>query len=269
MTPTEHTFQGPAGQLAVQRWGDARAPAVLMAHSILSSHRMWREQAALLASQGWQVLCADTRGHGGSQAPAGPYTMDQLAADSVAVLDALAIAKAHYVGLSLGGMSGFGVALNHAERLLSLVVCDARADMPAAAGAVWNERIDLALAQKSCAGLAAATLERWFGAAFVAAHPDTMADFTRAIAATSPEGFAGCARAIQGLNYLPRCNEIKLPTTFIVGANDGPLPQALRDLTAVMPQARLEVIADAMHLPNIDQPEAFNQTLLRHFASFR
>jgi len=150
-TPTQHIVQGPAGKLAVQRWGDPGAPAVLMAHSILSSHMMWRGQARLLAAQGWQVLCADTRGHGGSEAPAGPYTMDQLAADSVAVLDGLGIAKAHYVGLSLGGMSGFGVALNHTDRLLSLVVCDARADMPAAAGAVWNERIDLApLAEKLC-----------------------------------------------------------------------------------------------------------------------
>jgi 3-oxoadipate enol-lactonase len=79
------------------------------------------------------------------------------------------------------------------------------------------------------------------------------------------EGFVGCARAIQRLDYLPRVSQIQAPTTLIVGANDGPLPQAMADLQKLIPGSVLEVIADAGHLPNIDQPAAFEAALLRHF----
>ena len=257
---------GPAGQLAVQVQGDSGAPVVFMTHSILSDRTMWDEQAALLVAQGFRVVRADTRGHGESDAPDkpdGPCTMADLVADSVAVLDALGIASAHYVGLSLGGMSGFGLGLHHAHRLLSLCLCDARADMPAAAAAVWPERIATAR-QQGCAALAASTVERWFGKAFVDANPATAQRFLNSASATSAAGFIGCAEAIIGLDYLPRVGEIKTRTALIVGADDGPLPQALRDLQGLMAGATLDVIAGAGHLPNIDQPAAFNAALLRH-----
>ena len=257
---------GPAGQLAGQVDGDAGAPVVFMTHSILSDRTMWDEQATLLVAQGFRVVRADTRGHGESDAPDrpdGPCTMADLVADSVAVLDALGIAQAHYVGLSLGGMSGFGLGIHHANRLLSLCLCDARADMPTAAAGVWPERIATAR-QQGCAALAASTVERWFGKAFVDANPATAQRFMASAAATSAAGFIGCAEAIIGLDYLPRVGEIKTRTALIVGANDGPLPQAMRELQALIAGATLDVIAGAGHLPNIDQPAAFNAALLNH-----
>jgi 3-oxoadipate enol-lactonase len=267
MNPEDiHTLHvhGPAGEISVTAQGPVNGTAVLMTHSILSASFMWDEQAALLAEQGYLVLRADTRGHGASDAPAGPTTMDDLVADSIAVLDALDIHKAHFVGLSLGGMSGFGLGIHHPQRLLSLVLCDARADMPPAAGAVWPERIATAQAQ-GCAGLAVATVERWFGRAFLDAHPAIEARFVDAVGRTSVAGFVGCAQALMGLDYLPRVGDIKTRTTLIVGANDGPLPQAMQALQGLVPGAALEVIAGAGHLPNIDQPAAFNAALLRHF----
>lgn len=267
-TPMSVNVPGRAGRLAVQVQGDTGAPVVLMAHSILSSSMMWNAQALLLAAQGFRVVRADTRGHGQSQAPTGPCTMDDLAADSVAVLDALGIERAHYVGLSLGGMSGFGLGIHHAERLLSLCLCDARADMPPAAAAVWPERI-AAAEQQGCAALAESTVERWFGAAFNAAHPEVAQRFRSTVAATSTTGFMACAKALMGLDYLGRVGEIRTPTTMIVGANDGPLPQAMQQLQGLIPGAALEVIADAGHLPNIDQPAAFNAALLRHLLAHR
>jgi 3-oxoadipate enol-lactonase len=266
--PKTQQVRGRAGQLAVHVQGDAGAPVVLMAHSILSSSMMWDAQALLLAAQGFRVVRADTRGHGASEAPIGPYTMDDLAADSVAVLDALGIEKAHYVGLSLGGMSGFGLGIHHAERLLSLCLCDARADMPPAAAAVWPERIEAASTQ-GCAALAPSTLDRWFGAAFLQAQPELAQRFIATISNTSTAGFVGCAQALMGLDYLGRVGEITAPTTLIVGANDGPLPQAMQQLQGLIPGAALEVIADAGHLPNIDQPAAFNAALLRHLSAHR
>lgn len=254
---------GPGGDVAIYVQGDTAAPVVFMTHSILSASMMWEAQAELLAANGWRVIRADTRGHGASQASAAPYAMNDLVADTVAVLDALQIARVHYVGLSLGGMSGFGLGMHHADRLLSLCVCDARADAPAAFAAPWDDRIAIA-AQHGCAALAESTTERWFGQAFLQAHPSIAHGFRGTAAATSLEGFVGCARAIQKLDYLPDLGRITTPTTLIVGANDGPLPQAMRDIQAMIAGATLEVIPGAGHLPNIDQPDAFNAALLRH-----
>lgn len=256
---------GAAGEIAVCVQGPTDGPAVLMTHSLLSSSMMWEAQAALLAAAGWRVIRADTRGHGDSAAPAAPYTMRDLVADSISVLDALKIDRAHYVGLSLGGMSGIGLGIHHADRLLSLCICDARADMPPAFSAQWDERI--AIAQKQgCAALADPTLERWFGKPFLDAHPVIAQKFRAAASATNVEGFIGCARAIQGLDYLDEVGRIGMLTTLVVGANDGPLPQAMQALHGLIKGSVIEVVPQAGHLPNIDQPTIFNAVLMRHFS---
>lgn len=264
---TTSTVRGPAGNIALHTWGSSAAPTVLLAHSILASSMMWERQGALLAQHGFRAIAMDTRGHGGSDAPAPPYSMDELAADTVAVMDALQIGRAHYIGLSLGGMSGFGLGINHASRLHSMVLCDARADAPAAFAAVWNDRIAAAQSQ-GCQALAAATAERWFGAEFLARNPAIAKRFHDAISATSSNGLVGCAQAIQGLDYLKDVQRITVPLTMIVGAKDVPLPDAMVDLQTRIAGAKLEVIPDAGHLPNIDQPDAFDAALLRHFAPF-
>jgi 3-oxoadipate enol-lactonase len=263
---TTRLVRGPAGDIAAHIVGNANGPAVLLSHSILASSMMWERQAALLSRAGFTVVAIDTRGHGESAASPAPYSMDDLADDIVAVMDALKIEKTHYIGLSLGGMTGFGLGIKHGERLLSMVLCDARADAPAPFAALWDDRI--AAAADGCASLAAPTLSRWFGAAFLAAHPDTAERFRSTIAGTSSAGFIGCARAIQGLDYLEKVERIGTPVTLIVGANDQPLPEAMADLQTRIAGARLEVIPNAGHLPNIDQPDAFDEALMRHFAPF-
>lgn len=262
---TRRIVRGAAGDVAVYLQGDTEAPAVAMTHSILSSSVMWEEQAALLAGRGFRVVRIDTRGHGASQAPAGPYTMDDLAADTVAVLDNLQIDKAHYIGLSLGGMSGLGLGIRHGSRFLSLCLCDARADAPPVVAAPWDERISIAQQHRSCAPLAEPTIERWFGKPFLEKHPSIAERFRDAASSTLVDGFAGCARAIQSLDYLPDVNRIELPTTLIVGEKDGVLPQAMRELQTLIPRAALELIPNAGHLPNIDQSDVFNAAMLRHF----
>ncbi len=260
--------QGAHGELAVHVQGPPQAPAVLMTHSILSSSAMWDAQAALLLSQGYRVVRVDTIGHGNSAEPTGPVTMDGLANDAVAVLDALGIARAHHVGLSLGGMSGFGLGIHHGDRWLSLVLSSTRADAPPEA-APWHERIALARAHGSCTPLAAPTIERWFGPAFMAAQPETVQRLQQIAATTTVAGFTGCAQAILSLDYLDRVGAIRAPTTLLVGSRDGVLPEAMRALQSRIAGAVLEVINDAGHLPNIDQAEAFNAALLRHFHRFR
>ena len=263
-TAAVRRIPGPAGQIAVAIEGDAGAPVVLMTHSILTSSMMWGEQATLLARNGFRAVRADTRGHGGSEAPPPPYAMDDLVADSVAVLDALGVERAHYVGLSLGAIAGFGLGARFGSRIASLCLCDGRADAPAVVAAPWDERIATAQ-REGCKGLAQSTTERWFGKPFLDAHPEVARRFRDVIGATSVSGFVGCARAIQKADYLAEVARIRAPATFIVGANDGVLPQAMRELQSRMPQALLEIVPDAGHLPNIDQPAAFNAALLGHF----
>ncbi len=264
----QRQITGPAGVIAVKIQGRPSGPPVLMTHSILSSSMMWEMQASLLAACGWRVIRLNARGHGESamraRATGQPGGMKDLVADTIAVLDALHIDQAHYVGLSLGGMSGFGLGIHHPERILSLCLCDARADMPAGLAAVWDERISLAQSQ-GCGPLAESTLERWFGKAFVDANPQTAKDFRLAIQSTNPAGFVNCAQAIQGLDYLKQVSRINVPVTLIAGANDGVMPEVMKDLEALIKGARFEIIPDAGHLPNIDQPTAFNAALMRHF----
>lgn len=266
MKTERRLVRGPQVNLAVYLQGDEEAPAVVFSHSILASSMAWDEQVALLAQRGYRTVCIDTRGHGASHANDEPCSMDDLALDTIAVLDALGIQRAHYVGLSLGGMSGVGLGLHHADRWLSLCLCAMRADAPPAVAAPWNERIALARQHFSCAPLAAPTIERWFGASFLRANPDIATRFHGAAATTQVDGFVACARAIQGLNYLSEAHHISLPTQFIVGANDGVLPEAMRDLQHRVVGSVLDEIPDAGHLPNIDQPQAFNEVLLRHLA---
>ena len=261
-----HTQRVPiqGAELTIHVQGEKGAPAVLMAHSILSSAMMWQAQSELLSACGFQVICADTRGHGLSSAPQGPYHMDDLARDSVAILDALRIEKAHYVGLSLGAMSGFGLGVQHSDRLLSLLLCDGRADMTDAFAQPWDERIQIAKDQ-GVQALAAPTVERWFGPNFVLENPSIAERFIQVASQTQLEGFVGCARAIQKLDYLQEVSQIQVPMTLLVGANDGPLPQAMTHISELVPHSRLEIIANAGHLPNIDQSTAFNAALMRHF----
>jgi 3-oxoadipate enol-lactonase len=264
MTPAKQIVQGPAGRIAYASYGNEDAPLVVMTHSILTAAMMWHKQAELLADQGYWVVCADTRGHGESDASEPPYLMEDLVDDVIALLDGLSVKRAHFVGLSLGGMTGFGAGIEFSERLLSLCLCAARADMPESLSGVWDERIDLA-AEQGTAALATATLERWFGKPFLEAHQELADAFRDTIAATSFRGFAGSARAIQKLNFLPEVHQIKVPTTLIVGSKDVPLPAEMKKLQDLIPGAQLELIEGAGHLPNIDHPDEFNAALLRHF----
>ncbi len=262
-TPQKQFTQGPAGRIAYSSYGDAGAPVVVMAHSILTSGIMWHEQGKFLAQSGFHVICADTRGHGASDAGQPPYAMQDLYGDTIALLDGLGIERAHYVGLSLGAMSGFGLAIAHGPRLASACLCAGRSDAPGVVASVWDERIELA-EKEGTGALAQATIERWFGAPFVTAHGDIASLFRDIIGGTSIDGFKGCARAIQKLDFIDRVDRIKVPVTLLVGSNDGVLPDANRALAEKIEGAAFELIDNAGHLPIIDQADVFNQTLLNH-----
>jgi 3-oxoadipate enol-lactonase len=248
--------------LAYRVEGPERAPCVLMAHSLACDHTMWDPQREVLRD--YRVVRFDARGHGGSDAPAGDYTMAQLAADARALLDALGIERCHFVGLSMGGMIGQRLALEAPQRLLSLTLADTSSRYPATVLPVWAERIALVRARGMEAVLQA-TLERWFTAAFRQRFPEEVAHIAALIRATPVSGYAGCAHAIPRIDFTERLGTIRCPALVIVGAEDQGTPVAMaEEIAGALQGARLEVIDRAAHLSNVEQPGRFNE-LLRGF----
>jgi 3-oxoadipate enol-lactonase len=257
------TVQGPAGPLSVRFGNEAGADTVLLNHSILTGSAVWHRQATWLAGAGWRVICLDSRGHGASPASPAPYRMDDLVADNIAVLDSLGIAKAHYVGVSQGGMTGFGLGIRHPDRIVSLLICAARADAPQPFAAAWDDRIAL-VRHSGIDALAGPTAERWFGADFLAGQPAIAEHLLACIRRTSPEGFIGCAQAIQGLDYLGGVPTLAMPVSLVIGSRDELLLEPMRQLAKILPQANYVEIDGAGHLPQIDRPAEFDRVLRRH-----
>jgi 3-oxoadipate enol-lactonase len=254
------------GKIAIMESGNPNSPAVILSHSILSSSMMWEEQLKLLANSGWRAIAIDTRGHGQTTPTQPPYTLMDLGLDVLGVMDFLEIDKAHFVGLSLGGMIGFSLGIHHGDRLHSLCICDARADAPPPVFNQWTDRMNIAK-QQGCMALALPTIERWFGKAFLESNPQIASNFAETISNTSLNGYCGCAMAIQQMSFLSQLKDITTRTTLIVGSNDLPLPETMKDIQSRIPGSVLEVIQDAGHLSNVDQPASFNAALLRHLAA--
>ncbi|MBW2442206.1 MAG: 3-oxoadipate enol-lactonase [Deltaproteobacteria bacterium] len=245
--------------------GPKGAPLVMLSHSLACSLVMWQPQMAVLESA-FRVLRFDTRGHGDSDAPPGAYSLEQLAADAVGLLDALKIKTVHFVGLSMGGMIGQCLALNYSDRLKSLALCDTAAIMPAETQPIWQQRIDAA-GETGMAGQVDETLERWFRPEFLQLNPPEVDMIRRQILATPPAGYIGCCEAIRRLNYLERLAAIGLPTLIMVGEEDPGTPVAASEaMHACISGSKLVILPEARHLSNIEQAEAFNTALMDFLA---
>jgi 3-oxoadipate enol-lactonase len=238
-----------------------RGPWLTMSHSLGCNVSMWDGQVALLAER-FRVLRFDTRGHGQSSAPPGPYTLDELAQDVHGMFAALGITRTHWVGLSMGGMIGETYALAHPGVFQSLVLADTTSKRPPNALEMWGERIRIAKSQGMDA-LVESTLARWFTAPFRAARPDVMARIAGDIRSTPAEGFAGCCEAISRVDLIDRLHEIRCPVLVMVGDQDhGTPPEMALQIHHNLPGSQLVIIPDASHLSNVEQPERFNRALL-------
>ncbi|MDR5651617.1 3-oxoadipate enol-lactonase [Ruixingdingia sedimenti] len=236
----------------VARSGPAGAPAVLLLNSLASDLTMWDGVAPVLA-RGHDVIRFDARGHGGTGATGGDYTLDLLMADALAVMDALAVDRAHVVGLSLGGMVAQLMAARAPARVGRLVLCATFADSPRD---LWAGRVAEARAQ-GLSGLVEGTLDRWFTPAFRAAEP-ALVDRVRAmILGTSAAGYAGAAAAIRDMDLTGVPEAIGCPTLLIAGAGDPSAPPAaMRALQARIPGADYAEIAHSAHLFTLERPDA-------------
>ena len=250
-----------AGTLSVQVSGKTDGATILLSNSLGAGVGMWAPQRAALEKK-YRVIGYDTRGHGQSGTPDGDYSFDDLTGDAIAILDHFGVAQADYVGLSLGGMTGLGLGLSHPDRFHRIVCACARADSPPPFASSWNDRI----AAISAGGMQAiwpGTLERWLTPDFAARNPQIVAALAQDFNATTVAGYTGCARALQGLDYLRHLGGMTVPMMYIAGAQDMGAPAAAMEaMAAATPGAVYRVIPDCAHIANLNQPEAFTAALM-------
>ena len=243
--------------------GPAGAPVVCLAHSLSSDSGIWAEQVPPLLEAGWRVLRIDMRGHGGSEAPAGPYTMEELAGDVIAVLDFLELAKVHFVGLSIGGMIGQQLALGHADRLHSLMLTGTSPKAVPGPPQMWPERFAAIRAAHTVEPIADATMTRWFTESFRPPNENRWQQVRSMIANTSPDGYIAGAEAIIHFDVLERLPSVRLETLVVCGDDDPGTPaEGNRKIAALIPGARYQEIASARHIPMVEHPELFSRIML-------
>jgi 3-oxoadipate enol-lactonase len=243
--------------------GPENGPVVCMTHSLASDGGMWTEQVPPLLAAGFRVLRIDMRGHGGSGPVAGDYTMGALASDVAAVLDALAITRVHYIGLSIGGMLGQAFALEHGGKLASAMWCDTLPSTPGGPPEIWQQRVDTVRNANSLTPLADPTIERLLTGAVKQQRPGRWKQIRDTIIGTTPAGYLGCVAAIRNFDFTARLPSVKLPVLVVCGAQDaGTPPEGNRRIASLVPGARYEEIADALHFPNVEHPETFNRIMM-------
>ena len=243
-------------ELYYELQGKEGAPWLIFSHSLACTVRMWDPQIAAFKDR-YRILTYDMRGHGQSAAPAGPYTLDMLADDVLALMRALKIDRACYVGLSIGGMIGQHLALKEPKHFEKMVLADTGHTQTPETIKQWEERIRIAQAQ-GMKPLVAGTMERWFTPAF-RDRPQAQR-IAELIAATPVAGYVGCGQAIMKLNTTGRLKDIKLPVLAITGEADA-AAGGTKYIGEHLPGAKFVSIPQAAHIANIEQPEKFNQAL--------
>lgn len=205
--------------------GPEGAPVLVLSNSLGTDHTMWDPQLPAFAAH-FRVLRYDTRGHGQSLVTEGPYSIEQLGRDVLALLDALKIERAHFCGLSMGGLIGQWLGIHAGERLNRLIVCNTAAKI--GNDEVWNPRIDIVLRDREAAmvGLRDASIERWFTKAYAQANPDQAKRITDMLAGTSPDGYAANCGAVRDADFRDQLGEIKVPLLVISGSADAVTPPA-------------------------------------------
>jgi 3-oxoadipate enol-lactonase len=242
--------------------GPDGAPWITLSNSLATTHRMWDAQMDAFTKQ-YRVLRYDKRGHGETDVAPGPYSFELLADDVLALLDALRITRTHFVGLSMGGMTGMTMALRKPSVLRTLVLCDTTSKDPLGDPASWQQRIDAVNAGASMEPLVESTVARFLTPDTVKNRPE-IADAVRAMVRSTPvAGYVACCQAIAKLNLTHRLREISIPTMVVVGADDpATTVEMARTIHHGIDGSELVILKDAAHLSNLEQPAAFNEAVL-------
>ena len=237
--------------------GQSGLPVLVFSNSLGANYSMWDPQAQEFHKK-FRVLRYDTRGHGQSSSTPGPYSIDQLAKDVVALLDALDLDSVHFCGLSMGGMIGMWLGVHAPKRLNRVVLSNtgAKIGTPEA----WNARIE-AVRKNGMKSIASAVVDRWFSPAFRQKSPAIISNTLRMIGEANAEGYLACCAAVRDFDFREQLGRVRAPALVISGAHDPATPPADgRFLAQQIPGARYAEL-NAAHLSNIEQQDGFNNEL--------
>ena len=245
--------------------GPTNAPIVMLSHCFCADHRFWDPH--LPACAGFRVLRYDTRGHGDSGRPPGPYSLEMLADDVIGLLDVLGIGEVYFAGVSMGGMIGQTVALSHPERLASLALINTTSVYSSAPRIAWRERAE-AVVRDGIASVHDGLMRRWFTDEAIASGNAGYLYMTDVVHRFSPESFDAITAAMCQLDTTKRLGEISAPTLVVAAPDDPGVPPELSQLLARdIPHATLHWLTPARHLANLEHVETFNRVLRSHLLS--
>jgi len=255
---TNHVLEGRDG-----------APVVTLSHSLGATLALWDATAAALAPR-FRVLRYDVRGHGASETPSGPYTLEQMSGDVAALLRSRGIERTHFVGMSMGGLIGMTFALAHPAMVASLTLCDTTACYGPERAPMWDERVRVAETAGMTETLIERTMEIWFSPEFMEKGKPVVDRVRAMLRATDPRGYAAAIRAIGYVDLRERIRAIRTPTLVVVGENDqGTPPSMARAMAEAIPGARLEVLPGARHAAVVERADDFNRILMEFLATAR
>lgn len=244
--------------------GPEDAPALMLSNSLGTALDMWDDQMPALAEH-FRVLRYDQRGHGGSPAPPGPYSVDDLAADALGLLDRHGLDRVSFCGASLGGMTAMWLAINAPQRIDRLALCCTSAHLPPPDR--WLERAATVRAQ-GMGAVAEASLERWFTPTLRGRRPETVERLERSLLEADPEGYAGCCEAIAEIDLRPQLATIHAPTLVITGEDDlSTPPDHGRLISEQVEDGHCLMLSPARHLANVERPDDVNRALLDHLVT--
>lgn len=240
--------------------GKEGAPWLTCLHGLATNATLWDAQVPAF-TESFRVLRTDMRGHGESEAKNPASSFDDLIADVVGIWDALGIERSNVLGLSMGGMTGVGLALAHPNRIEKLVAADCRVDCPQFFFDMWTQRQTL-LREKGMDAVIDVTLPIFFTEETRKNRPDLVARMRTVMAGTSEPGYIGASSSMQKMDFKRRLSDIRCPTLFISGARDMWHPQEMQEMASLTPGARYAEIPDAAHMSNLEQPEIFAKLVL-------
>jgi 3-oxoadipate enol-lactonase len=237
--------------------GNPTAPPVLFSNSLGTTCELWTPQLEALSAT-CRIIRYDTRGHGASDVPDGPYTIETLGLDAVAVLDAAGVEHAHVCGLSLGGLTAMWLGVHRPDRVRSVILVSTAARIGNTM--MWEERI-VQVQTSGVGSLADAAMGRWFSQPFRNLHPDVVAIYHRMLSETPASGYAACCAAIRDADLRSTIARISAPTLIIAGHHDPVTPPADAEaMHARILNSRVSIL-DAAHILNVEQRQTFNHLL--------
>ncbi|ARQ01177.1 3-oxoadipate enol-lactonase [Pseudorhodoplanes sinuspersici] len=243
----------------VEVTGPADAPVLMLSSSLGTTKHMWDPQMEAFAGR-YRVVRYDRRGHGRSGVPKGPYTMELLARDAIAVMDGLGLKKVNWLGLSMGGMEGMWLGAHAPERIEKLILSNTSTYYPDKTP--WHTRIDTVTKGGSVAAIADTVINAWLTQNFQKSNPDVTARMKEMMIATPVEGYLGCCAAVRDMDHREIIKAITAPTLIIAGSKDMATNVEAAEFIRDRIKGSKLAIVDAAHIANVEQSEAYAKEVI-------